>query len=96
MRTFEEELHNHIAHSVPHIFSTIADTGKLDDDTISSLERVVDEVKKQFSLIGKPGESRAAGAPTAEGDAAGDDETDEAAEAESPSESTAASESTAG
>src|SRR6266536_2524376 len=58
VRTFEEELHNHIAHSVPHIFSTIADTGKLDDDTISSLERVVDEVKKQFSLIGKPGESR--------------------------------------
>src|SRR6266566_968909 len=70
VRTFEEELHNHIAHSEPQIFSTIADTGKLDDDTISSLERVVDEVKKQFSLIGKPAESRAAGAQTAGGDTA--------------------------
>ena len=86
VRTFEEELHNHIAHSVPHIFSTIADTGKLDDDTISSLERVVDEVKKQFSLIGKPGESRAASAPTADGGTA-DDES--AAETLSPAESTA-------
>src|SRR6266700_677891 len=86
VRTFEEELHNHIAHSEPQIFSTIADTGKLDDDTISSLERVVDEVKKQFSLIGKPGESRAASAPTADGGTA-DDES--AAETLSPAESTA-------
>src|SRR6266536_4465268 len=90
VRTFEEELHNHIAPSAPHIFSTIADTGKLDDDTISSLERIVDEVKNQFTLIGKSAASPAGSAPTAEGDTAGDDDTDEAAEAESPVESPAA------
>ena len=90
VRTFEEELHNHIAHSSPHLFSTIADTGKLDDDTISSLERVVDEVKKQFSLIGKPGESRADSAPSAEGDTAAAGDATDAADAESPAESPAA------
>ena len=49
VRPFEAELHEYIAHNQPQIFSTIAGTGVLDDDTVASLERAVDEAKSQFS-----------------------------------------------
>ena len=48
VRRFEHELHEYIAHNETGIFETIASTGVLDDDTISALERVTDEVKAQF------------------------------------------------
>jgi F-type H+-transporting ATPase subunit alpha len=66
VRRFEHELHEYIAHSDTGIFETIATSGVLDDDTISALERVTDEVKSQF----RSGEQQAAdqkdqAAPTA-------------------------------
>jgi F-type H+/Na+-transporting ATPase subunit alpha len=73
VRTFEEELHNHIAHSEPQIFSAIVETGKLEDDTIAALERAVDEVKRQFELIGKPAEARAETSQADTGDTPADE-----------------------
>jgi F-type H+-transporting ATPase subunit alpha len=55
IRGFESDLHNYIAHNHPQAFAIILDTGVLDDDTIGTLERCVDDVKRQYTLIGAPG-----------------------------------------
>jgi len=49
IRRFEAELHEHIAHNKPEIFGSILDTGKLEDDTIKTLESVVADVKANFT-----------------------------------------------
>jgi F-type H+/Na+-transporting ATPase subunit alpha len=49
IRPFETELHDYIAHNRPQIFTTIAETGELNDDTVAALDEVVDEVKEQFA-----------------------------------------------
>jgi F-type H+-transporting ATPase subunit alpha len=49
IRAFEAELHDYIAHNRPEIFTTIAETGELDGDTVTALEEVVGEVKEQFA-----------------------------------------------
>jgi F-type H+-transporting ATPase subunit alpha len=48
IRAFEAELHEYIAHNRSQIFTTIAETGVLDDDTVAALEEAVAEVKEQF------------------------------------------------
>ncbi len=63
VRGFENDLHSYIAHNHPQAFTTIVETGLLDDDTVGVLERCVDEVKKQYTVISDPG-ARSAAAPT--------------------------------
>jgi F-type H+/Na+-transporting ATPase subunit alpha len=48
IRPFETQLHEYIAHNRPQIFTNIAETGKLEPDTISALEEAVAEAKDQF------------------------------------------------
>ncbi len=45
---FETDLLDHIAHEHSGIYDSILETGKLEDDTISSLEKVVENFKKTF------------------------------------------------
>jgi F-type H+-transporting ATPase subunit alpha len=45
---FETDLLDHIAHEHPGIYESILETGKLEDDTISSLETVLEKFKKAF------------------------------------------------
>jgi len=59
VRPFETELHAYIAHNEPDVFTSIAETGKLTDDVRDTLDRAVDEVKKQFTST--RGAHRAAG-----------------------------------
>jgi len=60
VRPFEAALHDYIAHNKPEIFSTINETGVLNDDTIGELEKAVDEVKAQFRAEVEAAESQAA------------------------------------
>jgi F-type H+-transporting ATPase subunit alpha len=60
VRPFETQLHDYIAHNRQVIFTTIAETGVLDDDTIGALDEVVDEVKQQFTADKKAAEDAAA------------------------------------
>jgi len=60
VRPFEAQLHDYIAHNRQVIFTTIAETGVLDDDTIGALEEVVDEVKQQFTADKKAAADAAA------------------------------------
>ncbi|HEX2308804.1 MAG TPA: F0F1 ATP synthase subunit alpha [Jatrophihabitantaceae bacterium] len=48
VRRFETELHEFIANNHPRIFTNIAETGELDDDTISALRAAVDEFTDRF------------------------------------------------
>jgi F-type H+-transporting ATPase subunit alpha len=48
VRPFEAFLHDYIAHNREQIFSNIAESGKLEDDTVSALEEAVGEAKDQF------------------------------------------------
>jgi F-type H+/Na+-transporting ATPase subunit alpha len=48
VRRFETELHEFIANNHPQIFTNIAETGELDDDTISTLRAAVDEFTDRF------------------------------------------------
>jgi F-type H+-transporting ATPase subunit alpha len=48
VRPFETFLHDYIAHNREQIFSNIAGSGKLEDDTVSALEEAVAEAKDQF------------------------------------------------
>jgi F-type H+/Na+-transporting ATPase subunit alpha len=48
VRRFETELHEFIANNHPQIFTNIAETGELDDDTISALRAAVDEFTDRF------------------------------------------------
>jgi F-type H+-transporting ATPase subunit alpha len=48
VRRFETELHEFIANIHPQIFTNIAETGELDDDTISALRAAVDEFTDRF------------------------------------------------
>src|SRR5882757_9217777 len=57
---FETQLHDYIAHNRQVIFTTISETGVLDDDTIGALEEVVDEVKQQFAADKKAAADAAA------------------------------------
>jgi F-type H+-transporting ATPase subunit alpha len=45
---FETDLLDHIAHEHSGIYESILETGKLEDDTISSLEKVVENFKQTF------------------------------------------------
>jgi F-type H+-transporting ATPase subunit alpha len=45
---FETDLLDHIAHEHSGIYDSILETGKLEDDTISTLEQVVENFKKSF------------------------------------------------
>jgi len=45
---FETDLLDHIAHEHSEIYDSILESGKLEDDTISSLESVVENFKKSF------------------------------------------------
>jgi F-type H+-transporting ATPase subunit alpha len=49
IREFEAELHEFIGRNKPEIFTAILETGKLEDDTIKSLEAAVASVKANFS-----------------------------------------------
>src|SRR5882762_8055976 len=60
VRPFETQLHDYIAHNRAVIFTTIAETGVLDDDTIAALDEVVDEVKQQFTADKKAAADAAA------------------------------------
>jgi len=60
VRPFETQLHDYIAHNRQVIFTTIAETGVLDDDTIAALDEVVDEVKQQFTADKKAAADAAA------------------------------------
>ncbi|HEY3714467.1 MAG TPA: F0F1 ATP synthase subunit alpha [Jatrophihabitantaceae bacterium] len=60
VRPFETQLHDYIAHNRAVIFTTIAETGVLDDDTVAALDEVVDEVKQQFTADKKAAEDAAA------------------------------------
>jgi F-type H+-transporting ATPase subunit alpha len=60
VRPFEADLHDYIAHNRPQIFTTIAETGELNDDTIAALDEVVDEVKEQFAAEKQVAEASAA------------------------------------
>ena len=55
VRPFEAALHEYIAHNRKDIFDTIAETGRLEDDTIAQLEDVTKEVKAQFAADRKSG-----------------------------------------
>jgi F-type H+/Na+-transporting ATPase subunit alpha len=48
VRRFETELHEFIANNHPQIFTNIAETGELDDDSISALRAAVDEFTDRF------------------------------------------------
>jgi F-type H+/Na+-transporting ATPase subunit alpha len=48
VRPFEAFLHDYIAHNREQIFTNIAESGKLEDDTVSALEEAVGEAKDQF------------------------------------------------
>jgi F-type H+-transporting ATPase subunit alpha len=48
VRRFETELHEFIANNHPQIFSNIAETGELNDDTISALRTALDEFTDRF------------------------------------------------
>jgi F-type H+-transporting ATPase subunit alpha len=50
IRRFETELLDYIAREHQGIYDTIVQTGKLDDDTIESLNKAVEAVKQQFEL----------------------------------------------
>jgi len=49
VRPFEAALHDYIAHNKPEIFDNIVNSGLLEDDTISELEKAVVEVKAQYA-----------------------------------------------
>ena len=48
VRRFEAELHEFIANNYPQIFSNIAETGELNEDTISALRTALDEFTDRF------------------------------------------------
>jgi F-type H+/Na+-transporting ATPase subunit alpha len=48
VRRFETELHEFIANNHPQIFSTIAETGELGEDTVNALRRAVEEFTDRF------------------------------------------------
>jgi F-type H+-transporting ATPase subunit alpha len=48
VRRFETELHEFIANNHPQIFSNIAETGELNEDTISALRTALDEFTDRF------------------------------------------------
>ena len=73
VRSFEDDLHTYIAHNHPQVFARIADTGLLEDDTVATLERCVDDVKKQFELISDPGAPRSEGSSQSGASSAGSD-----------------------
>ena len=59
VRPFEAALHEHIARNHKGIFDAIANTGKLEDDTVAELEKAVAEVRSQFvSTVGKDAADR--------------------------------------
>jgi F-type H+-transporting ATPase subunit alpha len=68
VRAFEDDLHNYIAHNRPEIFSTLVETGEMDDDTVTSLEQAVAEVKKQFATSGSTERPRGEAAEQQSGD----------------------------
>ena len=72
VRGFEDDLHTYIAHNHPQVFARIADTGLLEDDTVGTLERCVDDVKKQYELVSDPGAPRSDGSTRSAGSAGGD------------------------
>jgi F-type H+-transporting ATPase subunit alpha len=59
VRPFEAAFHDYIAHNKPEIFSVIAETGRLEDDTIKLLEDAVAEVKAQYGADKAAAESQA-------------------------------------
>ncbi len=86
VRGFENDLHSYIAHNHPQVFSTIVETGLLGDDTIATLERCVDEVKKQYTVAGDSGTRSGASADASaasEGSGEGASRDESAAPAES-------------
>jgi F-type H+-transporting ATPase subunit alpha len=48
IRRFESELLDHVAHSKPQLFETLATAKALEDDMVAALEQVVEEFKEQF------------------------------------------------
>jgi len=54
IRRFEAELLDYIGRSHQGIYDAITQTGKLDDDTVSSLRAAIEEFKRQF----QPGDGR--------------------------------------
>ena len=101
MRSFEDDLHTYIAHNHPQVFARIADTGLLEDDTVATLERCVDDVKKQFELISDPGAPRSegssqSGASSAGSDGSGSDSTGDGSAPAEASDSAGSSESSDG
>jgi len=50
IRRFESEFLDHIRRNKPEIFSTIDTTGKLEDDTVSTLTDTINEFKQQFEV----------------------------------------------
>jgi F-type H+-transporting ATPase subunit alpha len=56
VRRFEAGLLDHIGHSTPELFDTLATASKLDDDMIASLEKGVDEFRTGFQPSSAAGE----------------------------------------
>jgi F-type H+/Na+-transporting ATPase subunit alpha len=63
IRRFESELLDYIGHSTPELFDTLANAKALEDEMVSSLEKVVEEFKKQF----QPSETEESGPSDTEG-----------------------------
>ncbi|WP_250281285.1 MULTISPECIES: F0F1 ATP synthase subunit alpha [unclassified Frankia] len=52
IRRFESEFLEFIDRARPGLFKTIRETGKLDDDTLAALERLIAKFKTEFALSG--------------------------------------------
>jgi len=52
IRRFEAEFLDYVGRSHPGIYDAIVNTGKLEDDTVASLENAIAEFKQQFTLSG--------------------------------------------
>ncbi len=66
IRRFEGELLDYVGHSTPELFDTLANAKSLDDDMVATLEKVLEEFKKQF----QPSETEDSG-PTPQDDGPG-------------------------
>jgi F-type H+/Na+-transporting ATPase subunit alpha len=48
IRRFETELLDHVGHTKPDLYETLATTKQLDDDTVAAMDKIVEEFKSNF------------------------------------------------
>ena len=51
---FEADFLDHLGRDHPEIYASILESGKLEDDTVATLQKAIDDFKRAFDTPGKP------------------------------------------